>query len=229
MVYKIDFFKLAAITIALSFSGIAFSQVSESCFLYSYGSAAQNACNARNQDRDLQERRYKEDQNARKEDQEKKSRDDALQRMKSQEAFELQKKQEASEARTKIAEKQKRDLEERQASQASSDHIQNKKIELLGDLIVMNELATKSYFKRSTNLADIGKCKESLESLEKGSKNEEKRARAVIYAFQGTIAEKCDKSGMLGMTYYFKSVENGSVMGKVMLDEFVKKSSASGG
>ena len=168
MTCEMGSFKSVAIFVTASFLSISFSQGAENC-LYGYRdfSAEKSACDARNQDRSLQERRYKQDQETMKEEQERKTRDDAWQRMKSREELEAQKRQKESEANSEYIEQSRRDQEKTEGDNKIN---QNKQIELLGELVIVNELMTKPYFKRSFDLANIGKCKESQSHSKKDQK-----------------------------------------------------------
>ena len=194
----------------LQLINVAYAQTSENCSSgYRIGSAEQNACRARNDDRATQERRYKENQEESRALQQKAERDLYYESKKREDAQRLERLLGDQEQQSRDKEKQKLN--------------EGKQMEILGDIVAMTEFAAKPNIKRADALSKAGKCKESRDAIQQGYKNESKRTQGMMDLMTAYIAEGCDKDNKLALKYYFKSADNGSIVGKVALDDFVKR------
>lgn len=220
-------FKLFLTIWVLQFTYISNAQISENCYSgYKRGSAEQNACIARNQDRYMQERRYQEDQDAKKIADEKQKSKEILDSIKAnkrqEEEIEMRKKQEAQEYY--------RDLERKQAAGQLNGELTEAQVlklqefsQLLKETTVFVSIASKPWAVRATELSKAGKCKESRALIEKETKNADKSTRATAEYIQGSVAEECDMDELLALKLYSRAAKNGSFMGKEKLKEYFEK------
>lgn len=181
-----------------------------------FNSAEWNACTARNEDRELQNKRYKEEQKMREDKESSASTKrylDDIEKQKEREKIENEKNSEA-------AKNILNDLN-REKNKKTMQLSEEEKIEVISELITMQSILSNERIIKSLETASKDKCKGLFGVLAKEERKMDKKEKAVLDNMRGLFSAGCDGNKLTEFKYYKKSADSGSIMGKVSLFELM--------
>jgi len=181
-----------------------------------YNSAEWNACTARNEDRELQNKRYIEEQKMRKD----KESSAATKRLLDDIEKQKEKERIESERNSEAAKNILNDLN-REKNKKTMQLSDEEKIEVLSELITMQSILSNERIIKSLETASKDKCKGLFGVLDKEERKMNKKAKAVLDNMRGLFSAGCDGNKLTEFKYYKKSADSGSIMGKVSLFELM--------